>query len=93
MITIDEIKMTKYANLLHNIPKEYVTSNTPLPFECNELKMFNQGIMLYETEIPKAENTYIKMVVHDFALVYLGDQIIQVLDRTKLTNHGFTIKK
>lgn len=55
--------------------------------------MFNQGIVLYETEIPKAENVYVKMVVHDFALVFLGDQVIQVLDRTKQTNHGFTIKK
>lgn len=35
MITIDEIKMTKYANLLHNLPKECVTSNSPLPFESN----------------------------------------------------------
>jgi hypothetical protein len=33
------------------------------------------------------------MVVHDFALVYLGENLIQVLDRTKYTNHGFTIKK
>lgn len=33
------------------------------------------------------------MVVHDFALVYLGDTVIQVLDRTKNTNHSFTIKR
>jgi hypothetical protein len=31
------------------------------------------------------------MVVHDFALVFLGNKVIQVLDRTKQTNHGFTI--
>lgn len=56
--------------------------------------MFNQGIVLYETTLPNVDkNIYIKMVVHDFAVVYLGDTVIQVLDRTKLTNHGFTIKK
>lgn len=56
--------------------------------------MFNQGIVLYETELPgQDKNIYIKMVVHDFAIVYLGDAVIQVLDRTKYTNHGFTIKK
>jgi hypothetical protein len=33
------------------------------------------------------------MVVHDFSLVYLGDKLIEVLDRTCYTNHGFTIMK
>ncbi len=33
------------------------------------------------------------MVVHDFALIFLGDKLIEVLDRTKQTNHGFTITK
>lgn len=33
------------------------------------------------------------MVVHDFAIVFLGSSVIQVLDRTKYTYHGFTIKK
>ena len=33
------------------------------------------------------------MVVHDFALVFLGNKVIQVLDRTKQTNHGFTISQ
>jgi hypothetical protein len=33
------------------------------------------------------------MVVHDFALVYLGDKLIEVLDRTRYTNHGLTILK
>lgn len=57
--------------------------------------MFNQGIVLYETDISssKLKDVYIKMVVHDFALVFLGDRVIQVLDRTKATNHGFTITK
>lgn len=38
--------------------------------------MFNQGIVVYETMIPSDQNIYIKMVVHDFALVYVGDKLI-----------------
>lgn len=50
--------------------------------------MFNQGIVLYETNIPLIpQDIFIKMVVHDFALVFLGDCVIQVLDRTKVTKH------
>lgn len=55
--------------------------------------MFNQGIVVYQTIIPSIENTYVKLVVHDFALVYVGNKMIEVLDRTKYTNHGFTIRK
>lgn len=53
--------------------------------------MFNQGIVVYDANLPKCEKTYIKMVIHDFALVYIGNKLIEVLDRTKYTNHGFTI--
>ena len=56
--------------------------------------MFNQGMVLYETDLPKKEkDIYVKMVIHDFAIVFLGSSIIQILDRTKYMNHGFTIKK
>lgn len=52
--------------------------------------MFNQGIVLYQTNIPiLSKDIYIKTSVHDFALVFLGDKLIQVLDRTKSANHQF----
>ena len=49
MITIPEIKVTKNAKLLDHITNEYVEADKPLVFESLELKMFNQGIVLYET--------------------------------------------
>ena len=49
MIKIPEIKVTKYARLLDHIPEDFVEADTPLFFESLQLKMFNQGIVLYET--------------------------------------------
>ena len=53
MISIDEIKVNQVSGLFRNLPEEYVTSENPFFFESNELQMYNQGMVLYETEIEK----------------------------------------
>lgn len=55
--------------------------------------MYNQGIVVYETTLTKDINYNVKIIVHDFALVYIGDKLIEVLDRTKSAKHSFTIDK
>ena len=49
--------------------------------------MFNQGIALYEAHISKKRDYSLKVIVHDFAVVYLGKKLITTLDRTKQTEN------
>lgn len=46
--------------------------------------MYDQGMVLYETSVEKL-NYECQVIVHDFALVYLGKKLIEVFDRTKKT--------
>lgn len=55
--------------------------------------MFNQGIVLYEATIAKPRDYALKVIVHDFALVYLGKKLIQTFDRTKLTENELIISQ
>ena len=49
--------------------------------------MYNQGLVLYETKIENKTHL-LKLIVHDFALVWLGDKFLTTLDRTKLKSHS-----
>jgi hypothetical protein len=55
--------------------------------------MFNQGIVVYETTLPREENVDIKMVVRDFAVVFIGNHVLLLADRTKSTTCKFTVSK
>lgn len=55
--------------------------------------MYNQGIVVYETKLQINQNYDLEIVVHDYAVVYLGHKVIQTLDRTKLKTHEVTITK
>lgn len=46
--------------------------------------MYNQGIVVYETQLENDKDYHLKVVAHDYAVVYLGNKVIQTLDRTKL---------
>lgn len=45
--------------------------------------MFNQGIVVYETKLQKEKDYSFDIVVHDFAVVFLGDKFIQAIDRSE----------
>lgn len=55
--------------------------------------MYNQGIVLYETKLNPNQDYALKVVVHDFGVVYLGHKAIQVLDRTKSKDHVININQ
>jgi hypothetical protein len=94
MITIPAFSPEKVAKLFDdNLPSEVVKGNRPFLFESNELRMFHQGIVVYETNLPRVEDVDVKMVVHDFAVVYIGDYVLTSVDRTKMTTHKFIISK
>lgn len=59
-------------------------------FETNELKMFNQGFVVYETLLSKRKY-FFAGVVHDYALLYLDNVYAGTLDRSSQTTHNFTI--
>lgn len=47
MITINEFYPIKHARLFDNLPSNVVKGEIPYAFESYELKMFNQGIVVY----------------------------------------------
>ena len=52
--------------------------------------MYNQGFVVYITTLNK--NTYsFKMVVHDFAIVYLDNNMIGSFDRAVSVQHSFNV--
>lgn len=53
--------------------------------------MYNQGIMIYETQLPDEGDIKLKMIVHDYAQVYLNGHFITVLDRTRSREHTLLI--
>ena len=86
-ILIKPFVPSKYADFLENLPEPALKAvNELIVFEDERLKMWNQGFIVYETSL--AVGTYeIDITVHDFALVYLNGQFVEVLDRSEKTNH------
>jgi len=83
--------MTKVASLFANLPTAAFTKATShYLFESNELKMYNQGFVLYETEL-NLNVHYLKLVVRDFAVVYVDGQFLTSLDRSSSTEHNITV--
>jgi hypothetical protein len=73
------------------LPAPTITkSATPYLFESNELKMFNQGFVLYETTLAKKTH-YITLTVHDYAIVYLDNKFLMNLDRSEHKIYNLTI--
>lgn len=85
------IKLMRTASLFANLPAPAFSKvSTPYLFETNELKMFNQGFVLYETQL-NTNTHFLKLVVRDFAVVYLDDKFVGSLDRSVATQHELTL--
>ena len=86
MIEIESIKTKMVSSLFANLPEECFVHENPLVFETNELQMYDQGMVLYETTLEKIDYSF-KVIVHDYAVVYIGDKFLEILDRTRKTEH------
>ena len=70
------------GSLWENLPSPVLSSTNYLPlFESLELKMFNQGFVVYETSLTKKTLYRFRMEVHDYGLVYLDGNFVTSLDR------------
>lgn len=58
-------------------------------FETDQLKMYDQGFVVYETVLQK-KNYSFTAVVHDYAIVYLDNVYIAHLNRSELTVNNFS---
>lgn len=52
--------------------------------------MFNQGMVLYETTLNKNVH-FLRIIVRDFAVVYLDGSSLGSLDRSSSTEHNVTV--
>ena len=91
VITIPAFKPNRVANLFSNLPEPiYTKSASYYLFETDQLKMFNQGFVLYETTLNKNIH-YLTIKVRDFALIYLDGTFINTLDRSVSTQYNITV--
>lgn len=60
-------------------------------FESDELKMYNQGFVVYETKLVQRQH-FFEATIRDFAVVLLDDNFVVSLDRSIRKQHNFTIK-
>jgi beta-galactosidase len=77
-ISIDQIKLTQYANLYNNLPAP-VANQTPLCFED-----LNQayGFVLYRSKLKKGDAGLLKLTeMRDYAVIYVNHKQVAVLDR------------
>jgi beta-galactosidase len=90
-ISIPAFKPVKVATLFSNLPNPAFTkSSTAYLLESNELQMYNQGFVLYETVLTQ-EMHYLTVIIRDFAVVTLNGNFLSALDRSKTTKHSLEL--
>ena len=88
---IDPFTPQEVATLLDNLPDPTVEMTTKLlPFESQELQMFNQGFVAYETKL--TQGTYFfRATIHDYAMVYLDLAYLTTIDRSLSISTDFKV--
>ena len=88
---IDAFTPSPVGSMLENLPVASVNSTTKLiPFESDELKMFDQGFVVYETRL--TQRTYFfRAIIHDYGMIYLDGVFITVLDRSIQYQNDFKV--
>lgn len=90
MITINRFMLAPTASMLSNLGNAVISSSLKYyMFETNQLQMFNQGFVVYETTT-KQRTSYFQAIVHDYALVFLDGVWVATLDRSENVIHNFT---
>ncbi len=86
-MTVKQFVPGSYADLLLNLDEPALKGVSELvTFEDDRLKMWNQGFLLYSTNLTPG-NYSINLTVHDFALVYMNGEFVKALDRSEKTEH------
>jgi hypothetical protein len=86
-MTVKQFIPASYADLLLNLDEPTLKGvNELVTFEDERLKMWNQGFLLYATNLVPG-NYSINLTVHDFALVYINGEFFKALDRGEQTVH------
>lgn len=90
-ISIPAFRPIQVATLFSNLPApSFTKSATAYLFESNELQMYNQGFVYYETILAKDVH-YVTLIVRDFAVVALNGNFLTSLDRSISTKHNLTL--
>lgn len=85
LISIPAITPYIYATLMDNLPSPIRITNLT-HFESSQLKMYSQGIVVYEANITSGNHEF-QVVVHDWAIVYIDGVVKETFDRQKSVNH------
>lgn len=84
---------TPIGSIWENLPSATISSTESLPlFESSELRMFNQGFVVYEASLTKIITYKFQAEVHDYGLVFLDGEFITTLDRSSQTVHKFSVE-
>ena len=76
------------GSLWENLPSPALSSINFLPlFESPELKMFNQGFVVYETSLNQKTTYKFRAEVHDYGLVFVDGYFVMTLDRSSQKVH------
>ena len=77
---ITDISFTAIAPLWSNLPKAVISDTAMVMEELNQ----GFGAVLYQTTIPAGDKATLQFEdVHDYALIYLDDQLVGTVDRRK----------
>lgn len=86
-LSIPAFKPFRIANMFSNLGEPVVkNSSKTILFETDELQMFDQGMAVYETDIPSGTHTFY-MTISDFAVVFLDDSFVGTYDRSQKVDH------
>lgn len=77
---LNPVKFTAYASLYQNLPKAIASDTAMLMEDLNQ----DFGAVLYQTNLKAGAKALLSFKeIHDYALVYVNDQLIGTLDRRK----------
>ena len=82
------MELLPVASLYENIDDfEYEYEKQFYPFESAKLKMFNQGIVIYETQLTANKKYKVNITANDVAFLMIDGKFDQMLDRTQAQHH------
>lgn len=88
MIRVDQMELVPIASLYENI--ESLASEHEeqfYPFESTKLRMFNQGVVVYETQLDANKKYKVNITANDVAFLTIDGKFDQMLDRTQAQHH------
>lgn len=76
-------KLTPTATMLLSLGQPSIASSKNyFMFESNELQMYNQGFVVYETTLTQRKYYFVG-IIHDYAIVFLDGKFVASLDRSE----------